>query len=70
MWKRLPLHNRGKENQIGSPILIDTTYDEKALDSIPSVFDIQRVNSNHNTRSAFGQRNTDDVLTELPQLPL
>ncbi|TKA71219.1 hypothetical protein B0A49_03992 [Cryomyces minteri] len=39
MWRRLPLHHR-KETTIGRPILIETTYDEGALERIPKVSDL------------------------------
>ncbi|KAF2458061.1 hypothetical protein BDY21DRAFT_371558 [Lineolata rhizophorae] len=37
MWKRIPRGQRGKENQIGNPVLIETTYDEKTLESTPHI---------------------------------
>ncbi|KAF2398479.1 hypothetical protein EJ06DRAFT_110317 [Trichodelitschia bisporula] len=39
MWKRLP--RRTKEPQIGQPVLIETTYNDRSLDSMPSVSEAQ-----------------------------
>lgn len=70
MWKRLPRHNRGKENQIGNPVLIETTYDATLLGRTRDITNMQIEHPSLSARPAFGRRNTEDVLQELPQLPL
>lgn len=63
MWKRVPRFNRGKENvDIGNPSLIETTYDEKALQKLPGVSDAQ------NTRPRLERQGTDDSNNSLPPL--
>lgn len=42
MWKKLPLSNRERERQIGSPTLVETTYDQDSLGRIPTVADAQK----------------------------
>ncbi|KAF2748065.1 hypothetical protein M011DRAFT_476694 [Sporormia fimetaria CBS 119925] len=37
MWKRFQGHGRERERQIGSPVLVETTYDVDQLKQIPSV---------------------------------
>ncbi|KAJ9649524.1 hypothetical protein H2199_000300 [Coniosporium tulheliwenetii] len=69
MWKRLPRHNRGKENQIGNPVLIETTYDATLLGRTRDISNMQIEHPSLSARPAFGRRNTEDVLQELPQLP-
>jgi hypothetical protein len=63
MWKRVPRFNRGKENAIGNPSLIETTYDEKTLQNLPDVSDIT-------VRPAPDRKATDDTVTSLPPLDL
>jgi len=64
MWKRLPRVGRGKEHNISNPTLIDTTYDEKTLQQIPNVSDIQ------NSQPSLQRKGTDDSLSTLPPLEL
>lgn len=54
MWKRL---NRPRDPAIGSPALIDTTFDQRYLESIPEV---ESVRSGHSSV----------VSPSLPSLPL
>lgn len=49
------------------PDLIDTTMDEKTLES-SAVLDVN--NFSISSRPAFGRKTTQDVLKELPELPL
>lgn len=64
MWKRVPRFNRAKENNIGNPSLIETTYDEKTLQRLPDVSDAL------NSRPALERKGTDDTVTSLPPLDL
>jgi len=64
MWKRLPRVGRGKENNISNPTLINTTYDEKTLQQIPNVSDIQH------SHPSLQQKGTDESLGTLPPLEL
>lgn len=63
MWKRVSRFNRGKENAIGNPPLIETTYDEKNLRQLPDVADVT-------TRPPLERKGTDDTNTSLPPLDL
>lgn len=70
MWKRVPQLNRPRENKIGHPILIETTFDGKALDAMSNVTDLNNGDFSISARPAFGRKETRDILTGLPQLPL
>jgi hypothetical protein len=61
MWKRVPKFNRGKESSIGNPSLIETTFDEKALQKLPDVGEAQNAHQ-------LERRGTDDTLTSPVQL--
>jgi hypothetical protein len=54
MWKKF---NRSKDPTIGSPTLIDTTFDQQYLDTIPEV---DSVRSGPSSGTSVG----------LPELPL
>ncbi|KAI9704330.1 MAG: hypothetical protein M1836_007191 [Candelina mexicana] len=75
MWKKLPLYNRPGDGTIGSPVLINSTIDEKTLHEIPSISDLnngQFSSYSLSARPAFGRRSTDDVMRGslgLPELP-
>lgn len=64
MWKRL---NRPSAKGIGNPTLIETTVDEKTLESSAI---LNTNNISISSRPAFGRKTTQDVLKELPELPL
>jgi hypothetical protein len=64
MWKRLPRVGRGKENNISHPTLIETTYDEKTLQQIPNVSDVQY------SHPSLQRKGTDEGLGSLPPLEL
>lgn len=68
MWKRFPQRTRVNENQISSPVLVETTYDESLLHRNP---DISTLNSPvSNTRPELERGFTDEAKNELPPLPL
>ncbi|KAI9714086.1 MAG: hypothetical protein M1812_006533 [Candelaria pacifica] len=75
MWKKLPLYNRPHNDTIGSPVLINSTIDDKTLHEIPSISDLnsgQFSSYSLSAKPAFGRRNTDDVMRGslgLPELP-
>jgi len=64
MWKRIPLVGRSKENTISNPTLIDTTYDEKTLQQIPNVSEVQH------SHPLLQRKGTDEALSTLPPLEL
>ncbi|KAI9815341.1 MAG: hypothetical protein M1827_002821 [Pycnora praestabilis] len=72
MWKRLPHYNRQREPAIGNPIFIDSTLDERTLDEIPNIGDLnngQFTRYSLSATPAFGRRNSEDVVKGLPPLP-
>ena len=70
MWKRIPQLNRPRDNAIGNPTLIETTFDEKALGAMAHVTDVNNGNLSISTQPAFGRKENKDVRNALPQLPL
>jgi hypothetical protein len=56
MWRKF---NRSKDQTIGNPILIETTFDQQYLDTIPEV---------DSSRSSAGPNSVTS--TGLPELPL
>ncbi|KAF2500005.1 hypothetical protein BU16DRAFT_556495 [Lophium mytilinum] len=67
MWKRLQGHVREKPaKQIGNPVLIETTYDEKSLDGFAHVADLNSPTSPQHLQPNYGG---GDVATQLPSLP-
>ncbi|KAI9675826.1 MAG: hypothetical protein M1829_003251 [Trizodia sp. TS-e1964] len=73
MWKRRShQQNTTPQNRfIGNPILIETSFDEKRLENIPTIADI-RNNSGYSPMSPpdSGSRRIADVLKGLPPLPI
>ncbi len=69
MWKRIPQLNRPRDNAIGNPILIDTTFDEEVLGAMSRVSDLNNGQYSISSRPAFGRKQTEDVLKGLPQPP-
>lgn len=70
MWKRIPQLNRQRDNTIGNPTLIETTFDGKALGAMSHVTDLNNGDFSISSRPAFGRKETGDVLRGLPQVPL
>lgn len=70
MWKRL--QNRDKEKQIGNPVLIDTTADEKLIGRARNISDLQNEDAYPTTsaRQAPVRRKADKNAEGLPELPL
>lgn len=64
MWKRI---NRTGDRSIGHPILIETTVDERTLESSTA---LNAGDFSMSSRPAFGRKTTQDVLKGLPELPL
>ncbi|OCK86253.1 hypothetical protein K432DRAFT_399545 [Lepidopterella palustris CBS 459.81] len=69
MWKKFQGHAREKERQIGNPVLIETTYDEKALGRIPNISDLNNANAHRNAQHPYNEYPSSDVPTQLPPLP-
>ncbi|KAI9871367.1 MAG: hypothetical protein M1830_002984 [Pleopsidium flavum] len=69
MWKRVPQLNRSRDNVIGNPTLIETTFDEKTLGAMSNVTDLNNGDFSISARPAFGRKETRDVMNGLPQLP-
>lgn len=64
MWKRI---NRAGDRGIGHPTLIETTVDERTLESSTM---LNTGDFSMSSRPAFGRKKTQDVLKGLPELPL
>lgn len=70
MWKRIPQLNRPRDNVIGNPTLIETTFDEKTLGAMSHVTDLNNGDFSISATPAFGRKEIRDVVNGLPQLPL
>ena len=67
MWKNLKNKDRRPESAIGGPALIETPVDDNTLQGTTNINDgCFSISS----RPAFGRKRTEDVLKELPSLPL
>ncbi|MCJ1473753.1 hypothetical protein MMC13_002404 [Lambiella insularis] len=64
MWKRF---NRSSESTIGNPTLVETTLDEKSYKGLTN---LSNGEFSLSSRPAFGRKQTEDVVKELPALPL
>ena len=64
MFKRF---NRPADKAIGNPTLVETTLDEKSFDGLRAIHNGELSLS---ARPAFGRKQSEDVLKELPALPL
>ncbi len=63
MWKRL---NRTPDREIGHPTLIETTVDQRTLEGSTI---LKAGDFSISSRPAFGRKQTQDVLKDLPVLP-
>ena len=70
MWKRLNTKERQYERSVGSPTLIETSVGEKPLQDTTNINSINNGSFSISSRPAFGRKQTEDVLKELPALPL
>ena len=66
MWKRFN-QNRASESAIGNPTLMETTLDEKSYSGLTN---LSSGEFSLSSRPAFGRKQTEDVVKELPALPL
>lgn len=64
MFKRF---NRPSERAIGNPTLLETTLDEKSIEGLTN---LSSGDLSISSRPAFGRKQTEDVVKDLPDLPL
>ncbi|KZF19783.1 hypothetical protein L228DRAFT_241535 [Xylona heveae TC161] len=69
MWKRLQLAHRPKEQIIGDPVLVTSTFDEKSLQQLPNVAHIHHGRCVSAKPTFVTSDNSDALLRELPPLP-
>lgn len=67
MWKNLKNKDRQSESAIGGSTLIETAVDENNL---PGTTNLNDGCFSISSRPAFGRKRTEDVLKDLPSLPL
>jgi hypothetical protein len=65
LWKKVP--NRPRDTRISSPTLLETTFDEKILESLDNV---QTLNSRSGRTTGLGLTMAGDAPFGLPPLPL
>ncbi|MCJ1398492.1 hypothetical protein MMC11_001692 [Xylographa trunciseda] len=65
MWKRFN-PNRASESAIGNPTLVETTLDETSYKGLTN---LSSGEFSLSSRPAFGRKQTEDVVKELPALP-
>ena len=64
MWKRF---KSPSEKAIGNPTLMETTLDENTIEGLTN---LNNGDFSISSRPAFGRKQTEDVVKELPALPL
>lgn len=70
MWKRIPGYHRNRDPVISGPTLLDTTMDEKVLNSYQNVSDVNLgLPSPTPYKDTLGHESGDTV-KGLPPLPL
>jgi hypothetical protein len=65
LWKKVP--NRPRDIRIGSPTLLETTFDEKILESLE---DVQALNRRQTGTTGLGLTMSGNQPFGLPPLPL
>jgi hypothetical protein len=64
MFKRF---NRPQDRSISNPTLMETTLDEKSIEGLT---DLNNGELSLSAKPAFGRRRKEDVVKDLPDIPL